>query len=1306
MTYGVLYEFERTSTNGADIRITIRQKWYEGEVKKRALGRAPVIKRDNNGHIYGTSCEIYAECLVDGEFSQLYTSDAFEFRVDVYRNEILIWQGFVSPELYSEPDIAPPYDVQIIATDGLGELKNYNFEKRGVASILSHIDYLMSKSGVGMAFNVVSGLRYINSQGVLSAEKDILNININLDHEEGNSCYDVLQNILSSLNANITQHNGRYLIFRETDFINKASDDTVEAFDVNGTRVDLPIASFGSIQSHQWWPIGQLSTVIEPAKNEVILKSPDFYKNNGLSDWNLNAGALYDDKENAYSLPSKSSSISQTLDFGVELGYRLGLRVRARNVGAGKWGIGESSEEQNLGVKVEMHGRAKADYLGNQFWLVKSEGIASGHMFSDYVWSTNDAAIGCEMSLPSAEQTAADAQNIDIVIPLFDDGTHTYGSYAYADQLKITIFNPDGIHKIYVYDVSLVKYEQTGGYEADVIINNAAREGASDIDLAMTAGDRAPEAGAFFMTGLPLQPATKNAITQWQTGNDTQDYLSAMAYDYSRAIALPKMKYSGSLNVPGSATVLPTLFFRDGTYYFPKTYSYDLYNDEMSVELISISAADVSLAAVIISQYAQPSETMGASTTGTASPGGTAISFPRDTEMSETSDNAVENKVIKKYVDDLRDQLLDLWNLDENGNLVTDKQVLIKNNLIVSDDTSSGGSGSDTPALGTVTSIKVNNTPYNPNSAGVIDLSEAFNSIDVSDQLENYALKDTVNTQFALVNSALSGKQDAITSSNKLAYSLISGTPTIPTKTSQISEDTNLYFTNARAVSAVMGSSAVGSTSAYPYWTGSSWATKTLGARAFDDTAYLPLSGGTITGVLTINPSNGSGGFYVYNADDTYRLTHIWDGNTARLYNIKKDGSSYGILNLQGTIQIGGNTAIHSGNYATEIGDYYLKSTGGILRDSWSGATEIRRVDNNNGNVMLSFSRQDGTIVGGLGFSGINNPVFVTQAGGNNTLIHSGNIGSQSVASAYKLITSAGADVLTHNNFNIFPIGGIVMNPNAEGMTIGYNSISWHNSSNAWTKDILYVNSSGNVTIGASDLAGTNNKLWVNGSARVAGDFNLNPAQGVFFIFGVNTSRGAIQAMHDGVAWLPIALNPNGGNVLIGTTTDRGYKLDVNGEVRATTFRFYDDYRSRITLNGSYIDIISAGNEMCIGTNSGDETMYINYRNSTGAGTAKEYWWNAGSSTSWANHYIGGICCSSAYPISLFAVGSGSYNRTVVEYSSSGLIIERARKTDSYSGEIIPLIISQRGGGVAAKFDGNDLYVSGNLVVSGDVASA
>ena len=647
MAYGVLYEFHRTSTNGADMLITISQKDYSGEVKRRALGRAPVIKRENKDHIYGTSCELYAECLIDGEFSHLYTSDAYEYKVEVYKNNALIWTGYVSPELYSEPDIAPPYDVQIIATDGLGELKNFNFEKRGLISISDHLSAILSNIGIDLNLNIVSSLRYVDKQGVASAEHDVFKVRLNMDHEEGNSCYDVLQNILAYLNANLTQYNGRYLIFRETDFINRSGATGVEAFSLNGDKTYFPVASFGSMRANQWWPVGQLSTVIEPAKNKVALSSPNHYKENTLdfNNWSSNPSstikAPFDETENAYILSGKGSQIAQTIYFGgYNVDYRLGLRIKARNVGQ------PGGEEQNIGLQVTVDGRHQAL---TRFWLTKASNT-SGRALSDYLWSNVESQVEEDLPTPAEGDTSSDAHDIDVVIPLYRSGDR---SFAYAQGISFRIINLKGLYDIYIYDVSLVKYEQVKGYKANVVINNSARESESEIDLAFSAGDQAPAGGSFFQTGIPIFPFDTDIIDKWRIGNsDVQDYLSAMAYDYSRMFALPKMKYSGVLNVPGTATMLPLLFHRDGTYYFPKTFTYDLYADEITTDLISISAADVSLSSITISQTAEAAGTMGTTTGGPSSGGGSAVTLPRDKEMSDTSDNAVENRVIKAYVDE------------------------------------------------------------------------------------------------------------------------------------------------------------------------------------------------------------------------------------------------------------------------------------------------------------------------------------------------------------------------------------------------------------------------------------------------------------------------------------------------------------------------------------------------------------------------------------------------------------------------------------------------------------------------------
>lgn len=172
---------------------------------------------------------------------------------------------------------------------------------------------------------------------------------------------------------------------------------------------------------------------------------------------------------------------------------------------------------------------------------------------------------------------------------------------------------------------------------------------------------------------------------------------------------------------------------------------------------------------------------------------------------------------------------------------------------------------------------------------------------------------------------------------------------------------------------------------------------------------YLQLNGGTLKGALQLNyfqnqKANivfkdnriGTGGY----ADSIIDIT---DGEDAKKGSLGLYGDSSGVLyyyighnNWNGAnlriysdkVCFGVDTIYHSGNFTPSD---YLPKSGGILNDSWSGGTQIRRADNNNGYASLIFSQSDGTILGRFGFGGVNNPLFITNTGGYNTLIHSGN---------------------------------------------------------------------------------------------------------------------------------------------------------------------------------------------------------------------------------------------------------------------------------------------------------------------------
>lgn len=679
-SYGSIFEFVFDSVNGAEINIVILRRDYNGEVVRRPLGRAPVLRRENNDHIYGTSLEIYAECLNDGEYASLYSSSAYEHMVEVYKDDVLIWTGFVTPELYSEPDIAPPYDVQIIATDGLGELKNYEFDTAGMASMWSHLRTMLAHTGMDLQYDMISALTY-QVGGMSSLAVDLMDLQVNLDHEVGSTCYDVLQRLLAGLNMSITQRHGRWLVFRETDLISLASYDGVQAFDNNGYSRSLPVASFGSSDNNDWWPVGQLSTVIEPAKKKIALESPNHYRPNVFAEggWQMASGATYNSSEGAYVLPSAGAKIVQKIDFdNIEVGYRLALRVRARNAGSGE-------ADQNIGLTIKIDGRSYA--AGNQFWLV--ELTASDRGSGGYAWRNVEGSIMAELAVPAESDTSSDAQDIDIILPLFKSDSR---SYQYATNVEVTVFNPAGVHDIYVYDVALAKYDQFEGYQADVIIGNNAREEASSVELGLTDGSTIPAAGYIFMSGVPMTSDLTEAITGWSTtGIRSRDYISFMAYDYSRAIALPRMMYKGSLNVP-RVGLLPMLFYRDGTFYFPRTYSYNLLEDELEIDMISISSADVSLDSVDVTAIAESRGTMPSGSSAGGSGGGIGSGAAGDLRLGDLRDvnlkDSKEGSVIQKKGDEWKSRTVqevvdeylkevkklgEWFELDDKGNIRTHK---------------------------------------------------------------------------------------------------------------------------------------------------------------------------------------------------------------------------------------------------------------------------------------------------------------------------------------------------------------------------------------------------------------------------------------------------------------------------------------------------------------------------------------------------------------------------------------------------------------------------------------------------------
>ena len=1413
--YKSVFEFVFDSQQGAEIKILIEKFGYTGETRRRALGSAPKLKRQNNRHVYGTSLEIYAECLVDGEYAELYTSSAYEYRVRLFKNDAMLWIGFVTPELYSEPDIAPPYDVQIVATDGLGELKNYDFNSEGLQPIYGHLTDMINKSGIGLGYEIVSDLCYVSADGTQSnSSSDIMNVRIDLSHENGETCYDVLQTLLASLNAGITQHNGRWLLFRETDFIRLASQTGLLSYDINGVARNLDVATFGSAASSPWWPVGQLSSVIIPAKKSVGVECPNNYKNNALSkEWATSSNVLYDENEGAYILSGKGSYISQKIEFESQVRYRLGLRVSARNVGSGE-------QDQNLGVKVKINGFGSGSAGRHDFWLVQA---SSDRGTGSYVWRGTEGDIAAELAMPSDADTAVDANNVDIILPLTDGH-----AFVGADDIDIKIFNPSGIYDIYVYGVMLNKYEQLPGYQADVVINNGARETGDTAEVTFAEANQLPAAGDVFMTGIP-QIYGGEVIVSWKRGTEAaNDYLSTIAEDYARTVAMPLLRYNGVINFPHNATVVPALFYREGTYYFPRIFTYDLLNDEFEAELMSIPAAEVSISSSTITAMASPSE-KGPSTSSVSGVGG-AVSIPRDKQMSDTSDNAVENRVIKTYVDQTKKDVLDLlasmWYIDESGAITTNKQVRIKNNLIVNGDTASGGVGGGT-SVG-ISGIALNGKTYTDvNGDGIIDLgtiTSGLTSVSWTDvqgrptKLSQFA-NDLGLGSLAYVNS-LSKSDVGLGNVENKSSATIRGEITSANVTTALGYTpyNSANFTKAN-IKSTLGISDWALASSKPTYTAS-------------EVGALSTSGGTIKGVgdtnqhvININTDNnvmsnirimmhdstkGGFGYSTTTGLSGYRYgVFLYNATAAASMGIKDSGTPF----------YNDNTLLHSGN----IGDYkagsanalteevltdlnnatfgriftmtsgydstdgnkpttnwvtgmtfrvaandkyrsqlaiggnstiYFRRENNGVWDAWKTiaftnsnvASATKATQDGNGNVITStyLPKSGGTIkgtdttpliiVGGnsqvrlaLGYGSSPLFAYLVYKGGFNWCVTSESYAGEktlaftdsNVASATKLKTartiwgqsfdgSGDIDGYLSLENEIYirtadtsgKYHSALYLSNANNLLLGYGTSAagyttkvqgnevWLNYGKSHAVGFI-LNSSGNVTIGSSDLAGSDRKLYVDGSLRVNGATLLFDADkknrvtithesGIARIYNAGENTSIYLGSYQGNA-----LNIVNDRVLIGTTEGLGEKLYVKG-----SGAFVIETQNNITSS----DQLDLAKTFTITAASGTSNYGLHA------------WINTSGCVNLQSSYAGFSANKGTYSIALNPLGGNVLIGTSTDAGYKLYVNGTARIVDAVT---MSSTLSVAGATtINGALTAGATTINGNLIVKGDVASA
>ena len=274
-TYAVKYWFEFVSQRGQEWRIDIKQRGYVGDSAKGRQGAAPAYSVRRNGRIFGTSLSLTLEAETEGMYMDIAASEYKEFMVEVYQvpSGRRFWKGFIIPEEYSTQERAAPYDIAFTASDCIADLKDYKFEPCGRRTILNHLLSLLAptgQEGVDMEILLTSALK----SNLDNNPDNFAENRIDIDHLADKSYYDVLQSLLETFNATIQFSGSRFHVIRDID-IDAQDGSFREEVAGRGVGTDIIPPVFGSMNHRQIWPIGVLTSTMEPPRKSGTVTAPN-----------------------------------------------------------------------------------------------------------------------------------------------------------------------------------------------------------------------------------------------------------------------------------------------------------------------------------------------------------------------------------------------------------------------------------------------------------------------------------------------------------------------------------------------------------------------------------------------------------------------------------------------------------------------------------------------------------------------------------------------------------------------------------------------------------------------------------------------------------------------------------------------------------------------------------------------------------------------------------------------------------------------------------------------------------------------
>ena len=312
--YDLFAFYDFCDTEGESYRVNINRKNYNNQsviVPFEILtgGADPVRLRYTGGDDKFTTIR---PCVCDFTFiatenfplSSLYSFDEREFLLEVISlstNDIK-FKGFITPSDVQEPFNAPPYEVTVRASDGLGALKTITYpvpvgSSTDIRQKFTHIlAFALAKTNLNLDIMTICNIYATGMQSGLDNDPlEQASVSpLRMTSSDGGiySCYEALDAVCTQFGASLSQVNGKWVFGRVNEFAKGSARyrlyDYTARLIIGGTLSTLKLA--GAIgQSVVLTEHDHVLSTSDAYKMVKVLqeygRAPDVIYNGGFEDW-------------------------------------------------------------------------------------------------------------------------------------------------------------------------------------------------------------------------------------------------------------------------------------------------------------------------------------------------------------------------------------------------------------------------------------------------------------------------------------------------------------------------------------------------------------------------------------------------------------------------------------------------------------------------------------------------------------------------------------------------------------------------------------------------------------------------------------------------------------------------------------------------------------------------------------------------------------------------------------------------------------------------------------------------------------